>query len=254
MVKFFPKMGTLTNKLAWLGLLTFGLSLQVQGAEKSAAELLKPFEAVYYAYKWDDNLGSAKLSLQELSPGLYSLTYQSKVSKYFLSDKRFEHSIFTVDGDNLIPQEYNYSRTGTGFDKSLKAVFEPNDKPVINLDNEEEQYTLPWTGELDNQLYRLDISLRLEQGKSKFSYDFINYRGQQRHYDINVIGKESVTLPYGTIEAIKVEIARTSSSRETFAWFAPSLQYQLVRLQQFKDGEEQGDLRLKAFSNKTTKP
>ena len=61
---------------------------------------------------------------------------------------------------------------------------------------------------------------------------------------------EQLDLPYGTIEALKVEIERDSSSRVTYAWFAPDLNYQLVRLQQFKDGDEQGDLRLKAFASK----
>ena len=67
---------------------------------------------------------------------------------------------------------------------------------------------------------------------------------------MRVLGKETVDLPYGKIEAIKVEIVRESKSRYTLAWFAPDLNYQLVRLQQFKDGDEQGDLRLKAFSTK----
>lgn len=222
-------------------------------ADTAAAEsspLITPFEAVYYAYKWDDNLGSAKISLEQLSEGLYSLTYQSKVSKFFLSDKRFEHSIFLVDGDHLIPQQYNYSRTGTGPDKSLKVEFPEVDGGQIQLNKYDEAFTLPWQGELDNQLYRLDVPIRLARGAETLSYDFINYRGQQRHYGMRVIGKELVDLPYGKIEAIKVEIVRESKSRHTLAWFAPDLNYQLVRLQQFKDGDEQGDLRLKAFSIK----
>jgi hypothetical protein len=46
---------------------------------------------------------------------------------------------------------------------------------------------------------------------------------------------------------VKLKINRGSSSRETFAWFSPSLDYALVRLQQFKDGKEQGDIKLKNF-------
>jgi hypothetical protein len=226
------------------------MSALADTAATESSPLITPFEAVYYAYKWDDNLGSAKISLEQLSEGLYSLTYQSKVSKFFLSDKRFEHSIFLVDGDHLIPQQYNYSRTGTGPDKSLKVEFPEVDGGQIQLNKDDEAFTLPWQGELDNQLYRLDVPIRLARGAETLSYDFINYRGQQRHYGMRVIGKELVDLPYGKIEAIKVEIVRESKSRHTLAWFAPDLNYQLVRLQQFKDGDEQGDLRLKAFSIK----
>ncbi|MFT4994605.1 MAG: hypothetical protein ACI965_001640, partial [Paraglaciecola sp.] len=34
----------------------------------------------------------------------------------------------------------------------------------------------------------------------------------------------------------------------TSAWFSPELNYQLVRLQQFKDGEEQGEIQLKEYT------
>lgn len=226
------------------------LSLQGQESAPSTDPKLIPFEAVYYAYKWDENLGSAKISLQQLSPGLFSLTYQSKVSKFFLTDKRFEHSIFTVKDNQISAKEYNYSRTGTGLDKNLKVTFDQQPSPSITIVRDDELTTQPWQGEFDNQLYRLDIPLRLAKNDTDIHYDFINYRGQQRQYHISVIGKEMVSLPYGKLKAIKVEILRQSKSRKTYAWFAPDLAYQLVRLQQFKDGDEQGDLRLKAFSLK----
>jgi hypothetical protein len=49
------------------------------------------------------------------------------------------------------------------------------------------------------------------------------------------------------VDSIKLRIIRSSNRRQTFAWFSPSLDYALVRLQQFKDGDEQGDIRLKSF-------
>jgi hypothetical protein len=42
---------------------------------------------------------------------------------------------------------------------------------------------------------------------------------------------------------------RKNSSRETIAWFSPQLNYQLVKLKQFKDGDEQGEIRLKYFTS-----
>ncbi|NVK57386.1 MAG: DUF3108 domain-containing protein [Alteromonadaceae bacterium] len=249
MVKFFRTTGTRTSKQLTLALISGLLAFScLAAASEEDNSLITPFEAVYYAYKWDENLGSAKISLEKLSDGLYSLTYQSKVSKFFLTDKRFEHSIFTVEDNKLLPQEYNYSRSGTGPDDSLKVKFNTSPNGTIQITQDDETTSLDWQGEFDNQLYRLDVPIRLQQGKDSLEYDFINYRGQQRHYGMQVLGKESVTLPYGTIEAYKVKIVRDSKTRVTFAWFAPDLNYQLVRLQQFKDGDEQGDLRLKAFS------
>lgn len=78
-------------------------------------------------------------------------------------------------------------------------------------------------------------------------YSFINYRGEPREYKISVVANEQLELPYGVLDSVKLKINRGSSSRETFAWFSPSLDYALVRLQQFKDGKEQGDIKLKNF-------
>ncbi len=73
-------------------------------------------------------------------------------------------------------------------------------------------------------------------------------RGELKQYNLVVMSTEQLSLPYGLLEGVKVKIVRPNSSRETYAWFAPSLGYQLVRLKQFKDGEEQGDIQLSAFT------
>ena len=88
---------------------------------------------------------------------------------------------------------------------------------------------------------------QLASGETNLSYDFVNYRGELRTYGVEVVAKESLSLPYGEFDTVKVKLIRDSKTRETFAWFAPSLNYTLVRLQQFKDGEEQGDIKLKSY-------
>mgnify|MGYP002831558026 CR=1 FL=1 len=93
----------------------------------------------------------------------------------------------------------------------------------------------------------MGLAKQLAKGETSLDYDFVNYRGQLRHYGVQVIDEEVLSLPYGKIEAVKVKLIRDSKKRETFAWFAPSLNYTLVRLQQFKEGDEQGDIKLKSF-------
>ena len=208
------------------------------------AAQLQQFEAKYKAFQYGKELGQASLKLESLGRNKFRLSYQSKVSVFFLSDKRKETSLFSFEDDKIIPFKYSYERTGFGSDKSLVAEFDGTSRQIdINKKDK-----LPWNNELDNQLYRLDIQLQLAQNKKEFSYDLVNNRGQLRHYDLLVLGSEQLTLPYGTLEGIKVKMMRENSTRETFAWFAPQLDYQLVRLQQFKDGDEQGDIQLSSFS------
>lgn len=206
---------------------------------------LTPYSAEYTAFKWGDDIGNAKIELTQLSEFQYSLTYASKVSKFFLSDKRNEHSIFSVLNGEIIPNEYHYSRRGTGANKSLDVTFVDTDPATIVVKDGDNH---PWNGQLDNQLYRLFIANSLALGNQTVAYDYINSRGQLRSQTVSVVGEETLKVPFGELTTIKVKINRKNSTRETFAWFAPSLNYTLVRLQQFKDGDEQGDIQLKHYT------
>jgi hypothetical protein len=233
------------SKLIFLVLITLilGLTFSADTRADTNTEQLVGFEARYNVYRFGRNLGKAKLSLKADENGLYRLDYYSKVSAFFLSDIRSETSFFSFDNQQLYPKTYAYSRSGTGSDKSTKIYFDAeNSKITIN-----QAHPVEWSGQLDNQLYRLDVQLKLASGAREFIYDIVNNRGEMRHYELKVVGKEKLDLPFGMIEGIKVKILRKNSSRETIAWFSPQLNYQLVKLKQFKDGDEQGEIRLKYF-------
>lgn len=228
-------------------ILLLNLVVMSNNSALAATENLQSFDAEYTAYRFGRSLGNAKLSLKVEPDNQYRLDYYSKVSAFFLSDKRSETSYFSIKNNKLVPNTYSYSRKGTGSNKSLKINFDTeNSKIIIN-----QGIPINWNDQLDNQLYRLDVQLKLASGQRDFSYDIINSRGQLRHYDMEVVGKEQLDLPFGLIEGIKVKMVRVNSNRETMAWFSPQLNYQLVKLQQFKDGKEQGEIRLKSFQSET---
>jgi hypothetical protein len=216
------------------------LTFQVEASD------LQGYEAKFTAFRYGRALGSAELSLQALGRDKYRLTYDSKISLFFLSDKRHEVSLFSFLDDTIVPYKYEYKRTGTGSNKEISVMFD-SDKQQIEVNG---QAPIDWQQQLDNQLYRLDIQYKLAQGATEFSYDVINNRGQLKKYELKVLAKEQLDLPYGMLEGIKVNIIRTNSTRQTYAWFSPQLNYQLVRLQQFKDGEEQGEIQLKEYTVK----
>ena len=229
-------------------ILTLGLTFSTHNRANANTEQLIGFEAGYVVYRFGRNLGKAKLSLKADDNNLYTLDYYSKVSAFFLSDIRSETSFFSFHNKQLHPQTYAYNRSGTGSDKSTKINFDAeNSKVTVNQDQ-----PIEWLGQLDNQLYRLDVQLKLASGAREFVYDIVNNRGEFRHYELKVVGKEQLDLPFGMIEGIKVKIMRKNSSRETIAWFSPQLNYQLVKLKQFKDGDEQGEIRLKYFNSENS--
>ncbi|MFT6267622.1 MAG: hypothetical protein ACJAVV_000420 [Alphaproteobacteria bacterium] len=204
---------------------------------------LKPFSANYVTFRSGNDVGSAILELKPIDNNQYELTYQSKVSRFFLSDRRYEKTTFSNKSGSLIPLHYDYKRTGTGPNKALSVKFDQENQKIQIVDGEE----LTWNGEFDNQLFRVDFPQKLAQGATSTQYDFINYRGEKRKYTLEVIETDNLSLPYGNITAIKVLIGRESSKRVTYAWFAPSLNFNLVRLQQFKNDKEQGDMQLDTF-------
>ena len=208
------------------------------------AEQLKLFRANYIAFRSGTDVGHAMLELKKLDEDEYELSYESNVSRYFLSDKRYETTRFMSTDSGLLPIDYHYKRTGTGPNKGLSLTFN-RAQNKIQIDDYQ---TLDWNGELENQLFRIDFPQKLALGLNSAQYDFINYRGEKRQYILEVIETDNLSLPYGQITAVKVVIGRESSKRVTYAWFAPSLNYNLVRLQQFKDDKEQGDMQLSAFA------
>ena len=205
---------------------------------------LKPFVSNFVAYRSGRDIGSANLKLVPVDNNEYELTYESKVSRFFLSDKRFEKTRFYNNDGILTPLVYDYKRTGTGKRKELSVTFDQQTQK-IQVDNKTE---MDWNGECDNQLFRVDLPNKLANGVTNTSYDFINYRGEKRHYVFEVVATDNLSLPYGQITAIKVKIDRESATRVTYAWFAPSLNFNLVRLQQFKNDKEQGDMQLDSFA------
>jgi hypothetical protein len=228
--------------------LILGLTLVANNRAYADTEQLVDFEAEYIVYRFGRSLGKAKLSLKADENNLYRLDYYSKLSAFFLSDVRSETSFFSFENDQLLPQTYAYSRKGTGSNKSTKIRFDAEkSKVIIN-----QAKPIDWTGQLDNQLYRLDVQLKLASGKREFVYDIVNNRGELRHYELKIVGKEQLDLPFGMVEGIKVKIIRNNSSRETIAWFSPQLNYQLVKLKQFKNGDEQGEIRLKYYTSEAS--
>jgi predicted homoserine dehydrogenase-like protein len=57
-------------------------------------------------------------------------------------------------------------------------------------------------------------------------------------------------LPYGLIKTIKLKREIKEKKRVTYAWFAPELDYLLVRLYQVKKGTEQFEAQLMVIDTK----
>ena len=57
-----------------------------------------------------------------------------------------------------------------------------------------------------------------------------------------------ISLPIGNVEAIKVKRLYDNDKRQALAWFAPEMDYMLVRMWKGEKGVEQFEVQMKSFT------
>ena len=72
----------------------------------------------------------------------------------------------------------------------------------------------------------------------------ISTRGSIKNYEYQYDGEEELMLPYGLVKTIRLKREIVEKKRITYAWFAPELNYLLVKLYQVKAGAEQFEAQL----------
>ncbi|NYT66190.1 DUF3108 domain-containing protein [Alcaligenaceae bacterium] len=102
-------------------------------------------------------------------------------------------------------------------------------KAIFNSENEEKTF------DLDPPLYDplsffFEARCELIAGKKDFIYPLI-YKGNKRTHHYKVIGNDMVQTGQGQVEALVVERVRSSTTRKTRLYVAPSLDYLLVKFE-----------------------
>ena len=209
---------------------------------------LTQYEASYDVLRKGENHGKAIRTLKKLTNNTYEVTYHSDIEWMIFSDSRKETSRFTFDSAKVTPVSYAMVRTGTGPDKDYAIEFD-NEKKIVNSSESKYPLDCEWTDEFQDSLsYQVQVREELKMGKTSFSYPLIDKKGNRRDYNFEVVGKETISLPIGNIEAIKVKRLYDNDKRQALAWFAPEMDYMLVRMWKGEKGVEQFEVQLKSFT------
>ncbi|TKB50241.1 DUF3108 domain-containing protein [Ferrimonas sediminicola] len=222
-------------------LLTIALLLQALAIQ---ANPLLPYRADYQVWRGDSELGSGYYQLERLADDHYRLGYQSQVGWLFLSDTRTETSEFQMASDLVRPTLYRMKRSGTGPDFKAWIRFDP-EQGRIDAQYRDAKTRLPWSEpRFDPLSYQQQLRLDVAAGRTEMSYPVI-YKAKEREYRYRVVGEDTLTLPFGTLETIKLERDRgEGSSRQTYLWLAKAHHLVMARLIQYKDGDVQAELKL----------
>lgn len=110
----------------------------------------------------------------------------------------------------------------------VSATFTDNGaKSTVIEDGKSHHFSETLLPILDGDTLAAQMRLDIMQGKK--SFDFILQNSDDTsHYYFKVIGEETISTNFGDLKAIRVDQIK-KSDRQLSLWFAPSIDYQLVR-------------------------
>jgi hypothetical protein len=238
-------------KLIMQGILVMAWAIATLPAGSAKAESAQvkttPYHADYVLSRRGTERGHATRLLEEQDNGTWRYYTETYASMLFLSDRRENDTVFRLNDGRVEPLSFKYNRSGTGSDKAFDVEFDR----VANefRSSGDDDINVEWNPALlDPNAVLHQLQLDIGQGGDSWSYQLIDDKGNLREYEFARAGTETLELPYGTVEAVRVDRVRDTDRRETFFWFAPELNYTLVKMQQLKEGDEQAQLQLKALT------
>ena len=228
-------------------------SIESSPQQKSASTIvIAAYRASYTLLRKSDPVGTAIRELSYLGDNTIKYHYETDISWMIFSDKRSENATVKIEGNQVIPLNYDYTREGTGRDKSYQWQYNLAEKTATDLKNDNKISLEVTDGLLDKLSYhlqnRLDLIANPEQ--KRFIYPVISTKGSIKNYEYQYDGQEELMLPFGSVKAIRLKREIIEKKRITYAWFAPELNYLLVKLYQVKDGAEQFEAQLASLEYK----
>jgi len=229
----------------FVALLT-SLAVSITAYANTEVVPIAPFKAQYNILHKGDPVGKGYRELSYQDDGSVKYSYQTNLKWMIFTDKRKETSIVNVADNKVQLNEYNFERSGTGRDKKYRWQYFPEENKALNL-VKDKQLTVDFSEGIQDKLsYHLQQRLAFIENPKQdaFDYDVISTSGKIKNYRYEFVGEEELMLPYGLIKALKYKREVAEKDRVTYAWFAPELDYLLVRLYQIKEGVDQFEAQL----------
>lgn len=201
---------------------------------------LQPFRATYSA-TLDAGVAltaDAVRELRQLDDG--SWVFDSTANA--LVATQHEQTRFTYNKTGEIrPLGYRYQRQVLGKERLAELAFDwPGARVTTTVKSKPWQMAIS-PGTQDKLSYQLQLRRDLALGKHEMRYQVAD-GGPLSEYHFRVLGEETVSTPQGEYRTLKVERVRAEDAgRTTHIWFAPALEYLIVKLYQTEsDGKEYG--------------
>ena len=175
--------------------------------------------------------GSAIRLLEPQNDGTWLLRFDVES---FLAD--IDESLrFRWEDNQVIPLTYRYELSGFMIGSRKRSIDYDWENQTVSGEFEGESFSMALVpGALDPMGYQLQLRQDLKAGKTRMEYQ-VTDDGDFDRDEFAVIGQEVLDTKLGKVDTVKVEKVRAPrKKRSTVMWFAPELDYLLVRLVQIE--------------------
>ncbi len=250
MLKSLPYVTLLASTLTLFSSTSFA-----QATDQTSKVMVPAFNANYTILRSSKSVGKATRKLSYLDNGMAKYSYHTDIEWLIFSDTRDEISTVKLNGNKVTPTNYVFKREGTGRDKYYEWSYDTANGTATD-EKKNKTKTIDFPDNIQDSLsyhlqHRLNLISKPEQ--KQFVYPVIKSSGSLKNYVYQYDGEEEIMLPYGLVKTVKFKREVVEKKRITYAWFAPELDYLLVKLYQIKGDVEQFEAQLESVDITDTK-
>jgi hypothetical protein len=202
-----------------------------------AGPVMPSFEASYRIERSIFDIGRIQLQFY-ISPAdnyVYnSITEVAGFIAWFRDDRVEETSRGHMDASGIYPDHYRFERIGGKGDKHAAVRFDWKTGQVENtIDGESWKMAIP-QGTLDKLVVQIAMMRNLQDSIQDQHFRVAD-GGKLKDFRIHVRRRETLEVPAGNFETIKVEKTPEYGSRKTYLWLAPGLGYLPVQIMRIEE-------------------
>ncbi len=208
---------------------------------------LRTYSAKFTLYQGDDKVGESTQDMSLVKDTTYRLQTSSRAKIFFVKLRYKEDAIFTWDGRKAKPLSY-LQTSDTSFSAERKTVQTFNWPTMTETGTYKDS---SWEIELSDDshsrltdIVQLQELLKESEGPIENIAFLVHDRGSSKNESFQFEAEEIVSTPAGEFKAWRYRKTHNSPKRQSLYWFATDLDFFPVRVQQFKDGEEQANMKL----------
>ncbi|MEN8178175.1 MAG: DUF3108 domain-containing protein [Pseudomonadota bacterium] len=216
-----------------LHLLVAGVGFVAPQLEADPGLELKPFAAKFQVTRSNIPLGTLDLRLDLTADGGYNYTGHTKpgaIIRWLISDEVHESSRGTYADRQIVPLTYEFLQSNGEVKKKTLLKFDWKTEKVWTTSEGTRWSQKLSPGMHDKFSQQLALRLELSGGAKTASYPVAD-GGRIKTYYYKVEGSDSINLPYGRLNCLKVKRNKENHPPDYTIWFAPELDYLPVKIE-----------------------